>query len=186
MNLKGDYSGLTSYSVGDVVRWTDSTMYVLREPCISGTPPTDTLFWERMPQSLQDACDLIIDYGEKIDPGLPTPAIGDAGKVLGVDESGEWALASGGGGGGSVLVVHDVEGTLDATWKQIVDAVHGNGVILEKVNDSGYYNILHVAEYGHDTTDGDVYLLTFHCNNGGSVVAYYSAETENGYPVNDD
>ena len=70
MNLKGDYSGLTSYSVGDVVRWTDSTMYVLRKPCTSGTPPTDTLFWERMPQNLQDACDLMLDYANAKIPAL--------------------------------------------------------------------------------------------------------------------
>ena len=47
MNLKGEYSGLTSYSVGDVVRYTDGIIYVLRKPCSSGTPPTNTMFWER-------------------------------------------------------------------------------------------------------------------------------------------
>lgn len=62
MNLKGNYSDLTSYSVGDVVRWTDDTSYVLMNPCKSGTPPTMSEFWERVPQNLQVAVDLIIDY----------------------------------------------------------------------------------------------------------------------------
>ena len=61
MTLKGEYSDLVSYSVGDVVRWTDSTSYVLLKPADSGTPPTDTLFWGRIDQYLQDAVDLILD-----------------------------------------------------------------------------------------------------------------------------
>ena len=62
MNLKGPYNGLTSYSVGDVVQFTDGTIYVLQKPAASGSPPTDTLYWERAPQYLQDTVDLIIDY----------------------------------------------------------------------------------------------------------------------------
>ena len=61
MTLKGDFSGLASYDVGDVVRWTDDTIYVLKKPAAAGTPPTDTLYWERAAQSLQDAVDLTLD-----------------------------------------------------------------------------------------------------------------------------
>lgn len=61
MNLKGDYSGLTSYAVGDVVRWTDDTIYILRKPCSSGVPPTNTLYWERMAQPLADCVELVMD-----------------------------------------------------------------------------------------------------------------------------
>ena len=70
MNLKGDYNDLTSYSVGDVVRWTDDTIYFLLNPCKSGTPPTNTEFWERVPQNLQVAVDLIIDYVTEKVPAL--------------------------------------------------------------------------------------------------------------------
>ena len=61
MTLQGEYSDLVSYSVGDVVRWTDSTSYVLLKPASSGTPPTDTFYWNRIDAYLQDAVDLILD-----------------------------------------------------------------------------------------------------------------------------
>ena len=60
MNIKGDYSGLTSYSVGDVVRC-DGSVYVLAKAAAAGTTPTDSLYWDRMPQPLADAAELIMD-----------------------------------------------------------------------------------------------------------------------------
>ena len=60
MNIKGAYSGLTSYSVGDVVRCVD-VVYVLRKPASAGTTPTDTRYWERLAQPLADAAEMIID-----------------------------------------------------------------------------------------------------------------------------
>ena len=60
MNIKGDYSGLTSYSVGDVVRL-ENVVYNLIRPAKAGTTPTDTLYWERVPQPLQDALEPIFD-----------------------------------------------------------------------------------------------------------------------------
>ena len=60
MNIKGDYSGLTSYSVGDVVRLGE-VVYELRKPCNAGTTPTDTLYWERVAQPLADALEPIFD-----------------------------------------------------------------------------------------------------------------------------
>ena len=62
MTLKGDYSDLTNYSVGDVVRFGDDSLcYVLRHPCKAGVPPTVTLYWEWIGQQLQDTVDLILD-----------------------------------------------------------------------------------------------------------------------------
>ena len=60
MNIKGDYNGLTSYSVGDVVRC-DGVIYVLKKPAAAGTTPTDTLYWERMAQPMADCVELIMD-----------------------------------------------------------------------------------------------------------------------------
>ena len=60
MNIKGDYSGLTSYSVGDVVRL-ENVVYNLIRPAKAGTTPTDTLYWERVPQPLQDALEPVFD-----------------------------------------------------------------------------------------------------------------------------
>jgi len=60
MKLVGEYSGLTSYSVGDVVR-SSGVVYVLMKPASAGTNPTDSLYWDRLPQSLADAANLIFD-----------------------------------------------------------------------------------------------------------------------------
>jgi len=89
MNLKGEYSGLTSYSVGDVVRGTDGIIYALRKPCPSGTAPTNSLYWERIEQvKASDILEMIFDaidlseagalYG-KVANNLTTTA---AGKIL--------------------------------------------------------------------------------------------------------
>ena len=58
----------------------------------------------------------------------------DTGKTIALIK----ALSGGGGSGGGVLVVHDVEGTLDKTWQEIHDAMlvgsvvvnHDEGVIV--------------------------------------------------------
>lgn len=77
MNIKGDYSGLTSYSVGDVVRC-DGVMYVLMKPAASGTTPTNSLYWDRMPQPLADAAELIVDSIIPIANNLTTTTAGKA------------------------------------------------------------------------------------------------------------
>ena len=77
MNLKGDYSGLTSYSVGDVVRNADDVIYVLRKPATSGTPPTDSRYWERLAQPLADAVELIMDGVAVAKDGALTGKIAD-------------------------------------------------------------------------------------------------------------
>lgn len=61
MTLKGDYSDLSSYSAGDVVRWPDGTIYVALKNAPAGIPPTDTRYWERAKQEYQDLIDLILD-----------------------------------------------------------------------------------------------------------------------------
>lgn len=88
MNIKGDYGGLVSYSVGDVVRFTDDVIYVLRKPCNSGTPPTNTLYWERMAQPLADCVELIMDAISVAEDGALTGKVANnltttaSGKVL--------------------------------------------------------------------------------------------------------
>ena len=88
MNIKGDYSGLTSYAVGDVVRFTDGTIYVLRKAANAGTVPTDTLYWERMAQPLADAAELMMDAIQVAESGALTGKVANnltttaSGKVL--------------------------------------------------------------------------------------------------------
>ena len=93
----------------------------------------------------------------------------------------------GGSSGGGVLVVHEVNGALDKTYKQIIDALHANGVILEWATEDGLIDVYLVIDYGE--VDGS-YLISFHTNliqqGGGGSYHYYIAESENGYPVNDD
>ena len=87
MNIKGDYSGLTSYSVGDVVRC-DGACYVLRKAAAAGTTPTDSLYWDRMPQPLADCVELIMDAIVVSEDGALTGKVANnlttttAGKVL--------------------------------------------------------------------------------------------------------
>lgn len=61
MKLKGNYSDLVTYAVGDVVVWTDGTVYILRKLCKAGVPPTMSLYWERLSQFLAAAVRLIMD-----------------------------------------------------------------------------------------------------------------------------
>lgn len=60
MKLKGDYNSCTSYSKGDVVRWTDGTCMEAKES-MTGIPPTDTGRWSRLPQYMWDVVTLILD-----------------------------------------------------------------------------------------------------------------------------
>ena len=54
MNYKGAYASGTSYSVGDVVVYTDNVAYWLQKPAVAGTPCHDTLFWGRCDDEIQD------------------------------------------------------------------------------------------------------------------------------------
>ena len=87
MNIKGDYSGLTSYSVGDVVRC-DGSIYVLTKAAAAGTTPTNSLYWDRMTQPLADAAELIMDAIGVAEAGALTGKVANnltttaSGKVL--------------------------------------------------------------------------------------------------------
>jgi hypothetical protein len=61
MKLKGDYSSGTSYSLGDVVRYTDGVTYHLLHPCPAGTPPVDTRYWGKTSQIINAIVDLCLD-----------------------------------------------------------------------------------------------------------------------------
>lgn len=99
MRLRGDYSGEENYSAGDVVRWTDGTAMMAKEP-VTGVPPTRTQEWERLPQYMWDVVSLIIDSIDiskaTLDSRISDDAIalkgaGDTPKdyLITVDESGE-------------------------------------------------------------------------------------------------
>lgn len=84
------------------------------------------------------------------------------GETIGLIE----ALGNGGGGssGGGVLVVHDVDGTLDKTWNEIHDAMLGGGVVIEEDGSilatvevgagKSYYVITYTKEYYTTSASG--------------------------------
>lgn len=107
--------------------------------------------------------------------GLPAVTSDDNGDVLTVVE-GQWAKAAPSGG---VLVVTDIEGTLDHTWQEIHDAA----LAVLKYNDGNESCILNGAEVD------DGYYLSFASfigdGAGGTTVELYTyvAESADSYPT---
>ena len=84
--------------------------------------------------------------------------------------------ASGGGGGtgGGVLIVHDNDGTLDKTWKEISDAFDAGVLVHVYRNEDGLLSEETITMLITNNTD------MF----GVSISGYpYTTNTENGYPV---
>ena len=54
MNYKGAYNSGTSYSVGDVVVFTDGIAYELFQNASAGTTPHEKRVWRRVMQPMQD------------------------------------------------------------------------------------------------------------------------------------
>ena len=61
MNYKGDYAGGTSYSVGDVVVYTDHVPYQMIEAGAAGTTCHDKKRWKRLDSPLADVVVLLHD-----------------------------------------------------------------------------------------------------------------------------
>lgn len=82
--------------------------------------------------------------------------------------------ASGGGGGGA-LVVNDVSGTLDKTWKEIYDAITGGKLCLIAGSGGGFDTLILVVSTGtdHDTQYGVQ----------DAEENVYMTSTEDGYPT---
>jgi hypothetical protein len=107
---------------------------------------------------------------------LPSFNENDKGKVLTINsESGAlgWEEGSGGGGtGGGVLVVHDVDGTLDKTYAEIKAA--SNKCVVVVLREDG---ILYLS--GAYFEDGTYYASFF----GYERAEDYETDSENGYPA---
>ena len=86
---------------------------------------------------------------------------------------------AGGSAGGGVLVVHDVDGTLDKTWQEILDAPLA--IVKDVGEDYAFLMYLLSAE----ALTGDKYLVTFidFASALGSVKHHYQATSQSGYPV---
>lgn len=102
---------------------------------------------------------------------VPTPTVEDAGKVLRVNESGNYALTEAGGGASSVLIVKRVEDSsggliterTDKTWKEVHDALaNGTLVLLQGYVDAEAASLELVYSAGkRPQTDGGVYFAEY-------------------------
>ena len=102
MKLKGTYSDLTTYDVGDVVIFTeDDNVYHLQQPCAAGTKPKDTRFWsktdERTAETIRFIRDAFDEMKAEIEEEIPKNISDDAitlstetaDYLITVDDSGE-------------------------------------------------------------------------------------------------
>lgn len=87
------------------------------------------------------------------------------------------AIAAGGGGSGAggVLVVHDVDDTLDKTWQEIYDAMLLGGASISADNPT---RVMNVAIVTHTTKPTDSFNVFAGINN-----FIYKASSASGYPV---
>ena len=102
MKLKGDYDSGTSYSVGDVVRFTDGVPYI-NIKASTGIVPHNTRHWQRVGQYMDEAVLLVLDGVEMVngridDLNIPTnindeaiilKGTGDTEYLITVDDSGD-------------------------------------------------------------------------------------------------
>ena len=93
MKLKGDWNEETSYSIGDVVRYTDGNIYHLFKPCAAGITPIDTLYWVRTSQIVAIAAGFALDVQEAIPKNIDDQGItlktDDGEYLITVDDSGD-------------------------------------------------------------------------------------------------
>lgn len=101
MKLKGDFSAETSYSVGDVVRWTNGDIFKLLKPCDAGTAPVNTLYWGKILDPIASVISMVIDLMNSVsdiaatvptnidDEGIVLKGTGDAEYLISVDDSGD-------------------------------------------------------------------------------------------------
>ena len=77
MTLKGNYSDLTSYSIGDVVGYQGEFYCRIREAG-SGINPIDSYRWEKVPQWFAACAGLVMDGVGMAESGALTGKIVDA------------------------------------------------------------------------------------------------------------
>ena len=89
---------------------------------------------------------------------------------------------SGGGGGSDIVVVHDVDGTLDKTWQELHDAMAAGKVVVCPYEDGPSYVQSMYLTYAN-IDDGCV--VQFMASEGGDTVSIftYFADTPNDYPM---
>ena len=65
MVLKGEYSGLVSYNVGDIVLYPlNDRSYYLKAPADAGTPPSNSRYWQALDQVSDDMVHRCLDVAD--------------------------------------------------------------------------------------------------------------------------
>ena len=80
----------------------------------------------------------------------------------------------GGGSGGGVLVVHDVNGTLDKTWQEIHDAFVAGSVRIQNVTGV----IMNVKNVGYSSREGEYSVMWDYYQTDNT----YTTSSADGYP----
>ena len=85
---------------------------------------------------------------------------------------------SGGGGssGGGVLVVHNVDGTLDKTWQEIVNAMASGGAANVFVSNEDILAIQVIQNAYYNPEEEHPYIVKI-------GMLTFTSETANGYPM---
>lgn len=93
MTLKGEWSADTTYSVDDVVRYSNGNFYQMVRPGKAGVPCADALYWNILPSPLQECAKMILDMTANIPQNISDEAITlkteTAEYLITVDDSGE-------------------------------------------------------------------------------------------------
>lgn len=107
---------------------------------------------------------------------LPSTETASAGDVLSLDDNKEpqWATPSGGGG---VLAVHSVDGTLDKTWQEIVNAMASGGAANVFVSNEEILGVQVITNAYYNPEEGERHYIV----KIGMVT--YTSTTANGYPM---
>ena len=74
MNYKGTYADETTYSVGDVVVFTDGIPYCLQKPAPAGTKCHNTLYWSRATEEVADMVTLFHSFFTGLQESAETAA----------------------------------------------------------------------------------------------------------------
>ena len=92
------------------------------------------------------------------------------------------SMSSGGSVGGGVLVVHDVDGTLDKTWQEIHNAFVSGGVRI--VNEDEYGTEFVITVNGTESGDDSGEWAVYTSNTGNFAPHHYTTTSADGYPTN--